>query len=494
MAVLDNLLLAALNEGMDELILEPGQRPWLRRNGSRIPVGRRELDGPLLDRLLAEIAPGEEGNGGRPRPGYRFERHLDHHRFQIEGTATAAGWRIVARPAPATAAAEPLADAAAMPAAAPAVAGEPIPSLAFLLELMVERGASDLHLSSGQPPRLRVDGDLDPLESFVAPGAERLIQLLEPILPERNRQEFAARSDTDFAHEMPGKARFRVNVFRDRLGAGAVIRRIAERIPTAEELGLPEVVRDLAHLSKGLVLVTGPTGSGKSTTLAAILDLINRTRRDHIITIEDPIEYVHPSKRCLVHQREVGSHTASFKQALRAALREDPDVVLVGELRDLETISIAIETAETGHLVFGTLHTTTASSTVERLVEQFPGDQQAQIRMMLAGGLRAVIAQSLLKKIGGGRVAAFEILLGTPAVANLIREGKTPQIPSAMQTAKGQGMVLLNDSLCDLVKKRLVEPAEAYLKAVYKDTLLHRLRAEGIALEFLKELKAEAAA
>ncbi|HKI85209.1 MAG TPA: type IV pilus twitching motility protein PilT, partial [Thermoanaerobaculia bacterium] len=248
-------------------------------------------------------------------------------------------------------------------------------------------------------------------------------------------------------------------------------------------LGLPEVVRNLAYLSKGLVLVTGPTGSGKSTTLAAIVDRINRLRHDHIITIEDPIEFVHPSRLCMVNQREVGVHTGSFKQALRAALREDPDVVLVGEMRDLETISIAIETAETGHLVFGTLHTTTAASTVERLVDQFPGDRQAQVRVMLADSLRAVIAQTLLKKIGGGRIAAYEILICTPAVANLIREGKTFQIASAMQTGKRQGMVTLTDALFDFVEKKLVEPREAYIKAVDKETLAQKFEAAGIKLE-----------
>jgi twitching motility protein PilT len=338
---------------------------------------------------------------------------------------------------------------------------------------------------------MRVHGDLDELPDYSPLAPDELVALLDAIAPERNREQFAATNDTDFAHELPGRARFRVNFFRDFRGPGAVLRTIPSRIPTFEELGLPEAIRGLAHLAKGLVLVTGPTGSGKSTTLAAIVDLVNRTRSDHVITIEDPIEFVHPSKKCLVNQREVGVSTGSFKQALRAALREDPDVVLVGEMRDLETISIAIETAETGHLVFGTLHTTTAPSTIERLVDQFPGDRQGQIRMMLADSLKAVIAQTLLKRIGGGRVAAYEILIATPAVSNLIREGKTYQIASAMQTGRAQGMLRLNDALFELIDKGIVEARAAYLQAVDKEALVQKLRAAGKSLAFLAELRSE---
>ncbi|MCM2270010.1 MAG: type IV pilus twitching motility protein PilT [Thermoanaerobaculia bacterium] len=361
-----------------------------------------------------------------------------------------------------------------------------------MLELLLERGGSDLHLSSRHRPRMRVHGDLEEMPEFAAPTSDELQRLLDAVTPERNRVQFEASHDTDFAHEIPGRARFRVNLFRDQQGVGAVMRTIPTRIPTFEELGLPEAVRKLAFLSKGLVLVTGPTGSGKSTTLAAIVDLVNRSRADHIITIEDPVEFVHPSKRCLVNQREVHQHTESFKQALRAALREDPDVVLVGEMRDLETVSIAIETAETGHLVFGTLHTTTAASTIERLVDQFPGDRQEQIRMMLADSLKAVIAQTLLKKIGGGRVAAYEILIATPAISNLIREGKTFQIASAMQIGRAAGMTQMNDALYDLVDRKLVEPREAYLKAVDKEGLLQKLKSGNHDLGFLQETKAPA--
>jgi twitching motility protein PilT len=296
-------------------------------------------------------------------------------------------------------------------------------------------------------------------------------------MPEKNRKEYSERHDTDFAYEIAGLARFRSNVFADRRGPGAVFRVIPSKIMTAQQLGLSSHILNLCQLNKGLVLVTGPTGSGKSTTLCAMIDQVNRTRQDHIITIEDPIEFVHENQKCLINQREVHTHTESFKGALRAALREDPDIILVGELRDLETVAIAIETAETGHLVFGTLHTTTAASTVDRIIDQFPSDRQAQIRIMLSESLRGVIAQTLCRKIGGGRVAALEVLIATQAVSNLIREGKTFQIPSIMQVNKAHGMVTLNDALMDLVTKKLVAPEEAMAKAVDKggfDALLKR--------------------
>jgi twitching motility protein PilT len=301
-------------------------------------------------------------------------------------------------------------------------------------------------------------------------------------MPEKNRKEFAERHDTDFAYEIDNLARFRSNVFADRRGPGAVFRVIPSKILTAEQLNLSPYILNLCSLNKGLVLVTGPTGSGKSTTLCAMIDYINRTRPDHIITIEDPIEFVHNNQKCLINQREVRTHTDSFKDALRAALREDPDIVLVGELRDLETVAIAIETAETGHLVFGTLHTTTAASTVDRVIDQFPADRQAQIRIMLSESLKGVIAQTLCRKIGGGRVAALEVLIVTQAVSNLIREGKTFQLPSIMQVNKAAGMVSLNDALMELVTKKLVEPAEAYAKAVDKAGLDAMLKRAGINL------------
>ncbi len=348
------------------------------------------------------------------------------------------------------------------------------------LRRMFEMGASDLHLSADETPMVRLHGEMVRLEGEQPLSANKTQLLLDSITPERNRKEFFESSDTDYAHEIPGVSRFRVNVFRDRKGVGGVFRTIPTEILTAEQLGLPPAILNLCNLNKGLVLVTGPTGSGKSTTLAAMIDYINKTRTDHIITIEDPIEFVHPNKKCLVNQREVITHTAGFKKALRAALREDPDIVLVGEMRDLETIAIAIETAETGHLVFGTLHTTTAISTVDRIIDQFPADRQAQIRTMLSESLRGVVAQTLLKKIGGGRVAALEILIVNSAISNLIREGKTFQIPSLMQTGKKIGMQMLNDALMDLIKKKIVEPDEAYMKAVDKASFLSSCKTNNV--------------
>jgi len=348
-----------------------------------------------------------------------------------------------------------------------------------LLLKMLELGASDLHLSTDAPPRIRVHGEMKVLPGSEPAREHLLLEQLFEITPERNRLEFERRNDTDFGHQIPGVSRFRANLFRDRKGPGAVFRAIPFEILTPEQLGLPKQVLDLCHLTKGLVLVTGPTGSGKSTTLATLIDYINQNRSDHIITIEDPIEFVHENKKCLVNQREVHSHTDSFKDALRAALREDPDIVLVGEMRDLETIAIAVETAETGHLVFGTLHTTTAPSTVDRIVDQFPADRQEQIRQMLSTSLRGVIAQALCRKIGGGRVAAYEILYSTPAVANLIRESKTFQLYSVIQTNRGAGMMTLNDSLIELVKSRVVDPKDAYALAVNKTEFNGMLGKEG---------------
>jgi len=364
------------------------------------------------------------------------------------------------------------------------------PAIDRLFHGMCEAKASDLHLSVGMPPLVRKDGEIKVLEEG-APSfdPESMWQLLDPIMPERNREEFERRHDTDFAYEISGLGRFRSNIFMDRKGPGAVFRVIPSKILTAEDLGLSPHILKLCHLNKGLVLVTGPTGSGKSTTLCAMIDYINRTRRDHIITIEDPIEFVHENKQCLINQREVHTHTDGFKDALRAALREDPDIVLVGEMRDLETVAIAIETAETGHLVFGTLHTTTAASTVDRVIDQFPTDRQAQIRIMLSESLKGVIAQNLCKKIGGGRAAALEVLIVTSAVSNLIREAKTFQIPSIMQVGKSVGMVSLNDALMDLVAKKLVAPEEAYTKSVDKTGFEALLKRAGLDTKFATPAK-----
>lgn len=354
-------------------------------------------------------------------------------------------------------------------------------SIDKVLRLMIDKEASDFHFCSEAPPMFRLHGGIVPVEGMKAGAPELVWTLVSEITPEKNKKEFEQCGDTDFAYEIEGLARFRVNLFRDHRGPGAVLRQIPNKILTFDDLKLPPVVSSFSKLSKGLVVVTGPTGSGKSTTLAAIIDHINEKRNDHIITIEDPIEFVHSNKSCLVNQREVGSHTKGFKSALRAALREDPDILLVGEMRDLETTEIAIETAETGHLVFGTLHTNTAIGTVDRIINQFPADRQTQIRMMLAESLKGVVAQTLLKRADGkGRVAALEILVATSAVANNIREGKLHQIPSAMQTGKKYGMQMLNDHLIQLVKEKIVTPEEAFLKTVEKSDLVMRFKTAGI--------------
>jgi twitching motility protein PilT len=332
-------------------------------------------------------------------------------------------------------------------------------------KLMNEQGASDLHLAAGLPPALRVRGEIERVK-FKVLDSDDLRGMLYEIAPEQKIKMFEESGDIDFGYEIPGLARYRANFFMQRNGVAAVFREIPSAIMTADQLGLPPVVSKLATLPRGLVLVTGPTGSGKSTTLAAIVDVANHQRKDHIITVEDPIEFVHQSQGCIVNHREVGVHTNSFSTALRGALREDPDVILVGEMRDLETISLAVEAASTGHLVFSTLHTSSAYKTVDRVIEVFPSQEQPLIRSTLADGLRAVIAQTLFKRIDRkGRVAALEILIANPAVRNLIREGKTHQIPSMIQTGKKYGMILLDDSIMDLFKKGIVSADEAYAKS-----------------------------
>ena len=332
-------------------------------------------------------------------------------------------------------------------------------------KLMHEQGASDLHLVSGQPPALRIRGDMERIKYKVLENDELKAMLYE-IAPEAKIKQFEETGDIDFGYEIPGVARYRSNFFMQKNGCGAVFRQIPEEIMTAEQLGLPNVISKLASLPRGLVLVTGPTGSGKSTTLAAIIDVANSTRKDHIITVEDPIEFVHQSKGCIVNHREVGIHTKSFSAALRGALREDPDIILVGEMRDLETISLAIEAASTGHLVFGTLHTMSAPKTIDRIIEVFPATEQAQIRSTLSDGIRAVISQTLFKRVDKKALCvALEILIATPAARNLIREGKTHQIPSVIQTGKKYGMILLDDAIMDLYEKGWISADDAYLKA-----------------------------
>jgi len=335
-------------------------------------------------------------------------------------------------------------------------------------KLMVDQGASDLHLVSGSQPILRVSGELQRVR-FAVLESDDLKKMLYEVAPEYKIKQFEETGDVDFAYEIPGLARYRANYFVQKYGVGAVFRQIPDTILTAEQLGLPSVLNKLPLYPKGLVLVTGPTGSGKSTTLAALVDYANTHRKDHILTIEDPVEFVHKSRNCIVNHREVGLHTRSFTAALRAALREDPDIIMVGEMRDLETIGLAVEAASTGHLVFGTLHTQSAAKTVDRIIDVFPHDQQEQIRATLADSLQAVVAQTLFKRRDTrGRCAALEILIATPAVRNLVRDGKTFQIPTVLQTGKKFGMQSLDDAILDHLEKGRIHPEDAYLHCLDK--------------------------
>lgn len=343
-------------------------------------------------------------------------------------------------------------------------------------KLMNEQGASDLHMVAGQQPILRIRGDVERVK-YKRWENDELKAMLYEICPEPKIKLFEETGDIDFGYHIPGLARYRANYFMQKYGIGAVFREIPSTILSCEQLGLPKVITKLADLPKGMVLVTGPTGSGKSTTLAAIINEINTNHSSHILTVEDPIEFVHESKKCIVNHREVGTHTQSFSSALRGALREDPDVILVGEMRDLETIALAMEAAMTGHVVFGTLHTMNAMKTVDRIVEIFPADQQGQVRSTLADALKAVVSQTLFKRIDKkGRCAALEILICTPAVRNLIREGKTYQIPSAMQTGKKFGMATLDDAIEDLLIKRQIAPEDAYTNCIEKPRFLKYLK------------------
>ena len=475
MARIDQLIRVLHEQRGDSLQLAGGKPAVLLRDGTTRPLTKDPLSDAQVSALVREIAPEDAAPRLGSPAAVQFQYRAPSGSVQVESRQAETTVRPVAAPA-----------AAARGGRSEAESRELRSAIDALFRQLVESGASDLHLRTGEPPLLRRSGELvrlggEPLT------AERLEGMLTSMMEPKELGEFREQNDTDWAYEIEGLARFRCNAARDRKGPLGVFRTIPGRVLSADEMGLSREVQNLCYLTKGLVLVTGPTGSGKSTTLAALVDLINRTRTDHILTIEDPIEFVHQSKKCLITQRQVGLHTRSFKQALRAALREDPDIVMVGEMRDLETVSIAIETAETGHLVFGTLHTTTAASTIDRIIDQFPADRQAQIRVMLSESLRGVIAQTLCRKIGGGRVAAREILLTIPAVSNLIREGKTFQIPSIMQTNRKAGMVTLNDALMELVDQGLVEAKEAYMKAVEKAGLAQALKAKRHDVAFLSE-------
>src|SRR5690242_14360507 len=524
-ARIDPFVDVLLRERGDQLYLLPDEPVTMVKDGKPRKVSRQPLTDQHIYALLVEVAPSESADHIDRMAETEFEYIADRGMVRVRivpdmgrltavvapmATAADAGApapaaqrapAVAGAPAPAAPtpprppkpsviAAAPMVEPSPVPGAAPsAAAGLPVDfaapqykaaerALGELLKALVQSQSSDLHLRVGEPPIFRTHGEMK--RQATAPlTPEQLELMLLAVMPERNRGQWKETGDSDFAYEIPKLARFRVNAARDRRGPIAVFRVIPAQVVTAEQLGVSKEVQQLCYLTKGLVLVTGPTGSGKSTTLCALIDLINRTRTDHIITIEDPIEFVHENKKCVITQRQVGVHTDSFKRALRSALREDPDIVLVGEMRDLETIAVAIETAETGHLVFGTLHTTTAASTVDRIIDQFPADRQSQIRVMLSESLKGVIAQTLCKKLGGGRVAAREILLTTPAISNLIREGKTFQIPSIIQTSKQLGMLTLNDALLDLVEKKEISPDEAYIKSVEKAGLAGSLKAKG---------------
>ncbi|MEQ9569178.1 MAG: type IV pilus twitching motility protein PilT, partial [Longimicrobiales bacterium] len=449
----------------------PGQPLTLVRGDRTGALTSQPLQAPQIRALLLEVADPTVTARLDADETVAFPYQAPSGAVRIEWAGPDGGFQIVPD---ADAGAAPRSPSATAPArgngngAAPAAGDDRADAAAkeqleTLLRAMVDAGASDLHLRVGEPPILRKDGSLQRLDGPPL-EADLLAAMHRSVMLDDDRVRFRETGDADYAHEIPGLARFRANAAVDRNGPIGVFRVIPGEIPTCEQMGIGPELRKLCFLHKGLVLVTGPTGSGKSTTLAAMVDLMNKEREDHILTIEDPIEFVHTSRGCLVTHRQVGLHTESFKSGLRAALREDPDIVLIGELRDLETVAIAIETAETGHLVFGTLHTTTAASTVDRLIDQFPADQQSQIRVMLSESLRGVISQTLCKRVGGGRVAAREVLLSTSAVSNLIREGKTFQLPSIMQTSRKHGMITLNDALLELLDKGLVAPDEAWRK------------------------------
>ncbi|WP_306672262.1 type IV pilus twitching motility protein PilT [Geothrix fuzhouensis] len=497
MAQIDRLLSHVIARGGTRLHMEADKKPRLElKTGETLDLLPNPLPAVMVDTLAGDVVPRNLKATWQLEGRAEFNYDLAGQVFQIrlcrdgENPTLVAEWRGPARPQPAAPA------MAVGPSPAPQVVSAPAPTAASaprpggghghplaerLFAALLHQQGSDLHCTSMEPPLVRAHGDMKELEGFGQLEPATLLEMMEALATPIAWHHFQERHDADFAYAYEaGNCRLRVNYFMDRVGPGLVCRVIPNQIPDPDKLGLPDPIRRLCDLSKGLVLVTGPTGSGKSTTLAAILDLANQKRHDHILTIEDPIEFVHPRKGCLVNQREVGTHTDSFKNGLRAALREDPDIVMVGEMRDLETIAIALETAVTGHLVFGTLHTSSAIGTIDRIVDQFPADRQQQIRVMLADALKCVVSQTLLKRIGGGRVAALETLFISPAIANLIREGKNFQIPSAMQTGRSYGQKLMNDSLVELMKDKKVEPMEAYLKCPDKESFIAACKRAGI--------------
>ena len=470
MAFVDSIIQFLQAQQGERIVLESDQNCVLYRPGGVAAPMPQKLNGQQLTNLVLEVIPDAQRAAFENGEPVLFQYAFPGGIVELEGVRSDAGVRVsLGVPDALGSGAGPVPPLSAQPTSG---AGKRWEHIDELFNVLREIEGSDLHLSANERPMVRVHGLMKALDQYEINDADDLKAKLWMITPERNQEQWEQDHDTDFAYELTGVARFRCNVFADRHGPGAVFRLIPSKIATAKDLNLSRAMLELCMLSKGLVVVTGPTGSGKSTTLAALVDHVNKEREDHIITIEDPIEFVHENLNCLITQREVHVHTNSFSRALRAALREDPDIVLVGEMRDLETIAIAIETAETGHLVFGTLHTTTAATTVDRIIDQFPADQQEQIRTMLSESLKAVIAQTLCRTVDGRRVAAFEVLLVDPACANLIREGKTYQLPSMMQIGKGRGCITMNDSLLQHVLAGRVDPKEAYIKAVDKAGML----------------------
>jgi twitching motility protein PilT len=501
MAQLDRLLSHVVAKGGLRLEVKADRKPRLElKSGEAVDLLPNPLPAVMVEVLASDVVPPELKGAWQNEGQAEFDYEQGGQSFRVRLSRFQDAPQILAthqgpaqKPLPGAAMeAPPPPKAAAVPPAGPEPAraaapprptrkaqGHPLAER--LLSLLLEKQGSDLHCTAHEPPLARVHGDMLELEGFGPLDPATLLEMMEALATAPAWHRFQEHHDADFAYPYEaGACRLRVNYFQDRVGPGFVCRVIPNQLPDPDKLGLPEPIRRLAGLSKGLVLVTGPTGSGKSTTLAAIVDLANQKRRDHILTIEDPIEFVHPRKGCLVNQREVGTHTDSFKSGLRAALREDPDIVMVGEMRDLETIAIALETAVTGHLVFGTLHTSSAIGTVDRIVDQFPADRQQQIRVMLADALKCVVSQTLLKRVGGGRIAALETLFITPAIANLIREGKNFQIASAMQTGRSYGQRLMNDALVELIKDRKVEAMEAYIKCPDKESFIAACKRAGI--------------
>jgi twitching motility protein PilT len=479
MPFVDKIIQFMQSQQGERIVLESDQPGVIYRAGGASAPTKERFSGAQIQTWIQEILPEEHRSAYASGQPFLFKypyagAEMDVEVSALNGSLRASIGLPEQREAPAV-------HAESAPAE-PAYSGptKPVQHIDELFKLLFEMEGSDLHLSANEHPIFRVHGVMTKLYQYEINTAERVKEILWEITPERNKAEWENIHDTDFAYELPGIGRFRCNVFADRHGPGGVFRLIPSKIATVKDLNLTQAMLDLCFLSKGLVIVTGPTGSGKSTTLAALVDYINRHREEHLVTIEDPIEFVHENIKCLVNQREVHVHTESFARALRATLRQDPDIVLVGEMRDLETIAMAIETAETGHLVFATLHTTTAATTVDRIIDQFPADQQEQIRTMLSEALKAILAQNLCRTTDGRRVAAFEVLLIDPAAANLIREGKTYQLPSMMQIGKGRGCITMNDSLFAHVKAGRVAPDEAYLKSVDKVGLLQMLEKDGI--------------